>query len=153
MEQANLAEVLAESFWNGWVPTDLNNDYIEVLEYTNMGADIVEEINDVVHRWEQSFGQSPIDQALCISQLVSLRNSIEQRLDQANQVERPQHPALDYMLKAIQAGIEALVNSCTTVITGIQCHSWPTLRTGVHCAEKASNVLQAIYDGTHYTGE
>ncbi len=153
MEQVSLADVLAESFWNGWVQTDLDDDYLEVLEFTSMGADIVDEINDVVQRWEQCFGQSPVDQALCISQLVSLRNSLEQRLDQANQVETPQDQALEYMLKAIQAGIEALVNSCTTVITGIQSHNWSTLRTGVHCAEKASDVLQTIYDGTHYTGE
>ena len=150
METKQLTDIVADSFINGWVPTDVSDEYMEALELCAWGTSACEEMRQVAARWQQSLNNLPVAQAVAISQLTSLRQALEQAYAQAQAVASPEHPATANLLLALREGLKALINSCNALIIAVEHRNWATLHTGLHCADKANSVLQVVYDSTHF---
>ncbi|MBQ7568334.1 hypothetical protein IJT17_05955 [bacterium] len=150
MQEPSLADIIAESFWNGWIPTDLPKEYMKAIELSSMGEKAIGEIRDLTSSWPQLYLSGR--QQGSVYQVEGLRACIEQAYEQAMSVEVPQHEATAYLLMALQEGLKALASSCTAIMTGMQGNDWAIMQRGLHCAEQAAKTLQTVYDSTHYGG-
>ena len=148
MSQENLSEILAESFWNGWIPSDLPQDFLQAIELSAMGPSALEEIRYVVDNWNQSYISG--NKLGAIYQIEGLRSNLKQAHEQALQVEPPPHEAIASILLALQEGLKAFVCSCSTIITAMECNDWAIMHCGLHSAETAAQTLQTVYNGTHF---
>ncbi len=149
MSNPNLSEILAESFWNGWIPSDLSRDFMKAIDLSLLGPKALDEIRYVVENWPQTYLGGRKQGA--IYQIEGLRITLEQAHEQAMQVEKPQHEAIAYLLMALQEGLKAMICSCTAVITAMECNDYAIMYCGLRSAEKAAETLKVVYDGTHYS--
>lgn len=150
IDTEELTEIVANSFRRGWVPADVPDEYMDALEFCVMGNDACEEIKDICSQWYQDcYSYSRAADSRAISQIESMRLTLEEAYEQTCTVEEPEHDATAYLLVALREALQALINSCNTVITAIECRNLSTLRKGVRCATKAASVLQVVYNSTH----
>jgi len=146
MNRSEVAQALAEGFWNGWVPTDLSQDYLEALEMSAMGPPAYQELRGLVAAWDL---RSLPTEAL-LAHVAELGDEFLAAAERADQVERPFDLTTGYLLHALQEALRAIHLACDAVIRSVQVLHREALFEALESAEMAAGVLQDIYDGTHF---
>lgn len=149
MQQLSIAEVLAESFWNNWISSDLSPDVLAALELCPQGVAAYEELRDLSSTWQQRF----IDSRSLTAQASSLQYCLGLAEEQIKRVTPPEDLTVAQLLQAMAQSFRALVECCNAVIVALENYHDGALREAVESAEMASSVLKSIYDGTHKTPE
>lgn len=146
MQRSEVAQALAEAFWNGWVPTDLSQDYLEALELSAMGPLALEELAGLVAEWELR----AISASALTAQVSSLGESFQAAAEQASQVVEPDDLTTRYLLNALREALRAISLACNAVILSVQAMHGGALQGALESARMAAGVLQDIYQGTHF---
>ncbi len=149
MDRSKVAQALAEGFWNGWVPTDLPQDYLDALELSAMGPPAYEELRELVSAWELR----SLTEADMVAQVSSLGETFQVAAAQANLVGQPDNFTTRYLLHALQEALRAIYLACDATVRSVQALHGGALREALESAQMAAGVLQDIYDGTHFDEE
>lgn len=148
MSEENLAAIIAESFYNGWIPCDLSQEYLDAMELSSIAPKALEELNEVVTNWNRYRISGQAQGARY--QIEGLKADLENASAQAEAVSRPDDDATGNLLLALQEGIKAMINGCTAVLTAMDSNNWSVMYCGLHSAETGANVLKIVYDSTHF---
>ncbi len=146
MQRSEVAQALAEGFWNGWVPTDLSQDYLEALELSSMGPPAFEELAGLVAELELR----AISASALTAQVSSLGESFQAAAEQASQVVEPDDLTTRYLLNALREALRAISLACNAIILSVQAMHGGALQGALESARMAAGVLQDIYQGTHF---
>lgn len=148
MSEQNLADIFVESYCNGWIDTELSQEYLDAMELSAWGPKALEELREVVDNWNH-YRLSGTAQGARY-QIEGLRADLEQASAQAEAVPRPSEDATANLLLALQEGLKAMINSCTAVLTAMNDSNWSVMYSGLHSAETGARVLTMVYDSTHF---
>ncbi|MGI5844259.1 MAG: hypothetical protein ACOX9B_08805 [Candidatus Xenobium sp.] len=146
MQRSEVAQALAEAFWNGWIPTELTQDYLEALEMSAMGPPAYEELKGLVAEWELQ----AISMTALTAQVSSLGESFQAAAARANQVAEPDELTTRYLLYALREALRAISLACDAIIKSVQAMHGGALQDALESARMATGVLQDIYAGTHF---
>jgi len=146
MQRSEVAQALAEAFWNGWVPTDLSQDYLDALELSTMGLPAYEELTGLVAEWELR----AISASALTAQVSSLGESFQTAAERANRVAEPDDLTTRYLLNALREALRAISLACNAIILSVQAMHGGALQGALESARMATGVLQDIYEGTHF---
>lgn len=148
MEPSPVSQALAESFWQGWIPTDLPRDFLEALDLSALGSSGFEELEALVGAWDR--------EEVDLETLELRVRDAEERFRAAARVveavEDPGHEALRYLLEALREALQAMGEACAGVVSAAGTSHFRALRDALSSGREAAAVLQELYDGTHFEG-
>lgn len=148
MSEQNLADIFVESYCNGWIDTELSQEYLDAMELSALGPKALEELRDVVNNWNNYRLSGSIQGARY--QVEGLRADLEQASTQAEAVPKPDEVATANLLLALQEGLKAMINSCTAVLAAMNDSNYSVMYRGLHSAETGADVLSMVYKSTHF---
>lgn len=144
--ETTVAQALAQAFLQGWIPSDLDEDLVQALEYSAWGPEGLERLLGLAEEWRAG----GLDTEGFVAQVTDLQEGFAEAAAQARAAADPGHEALRLLLQAMQWALQAMVEACAAVVASVRAGHPGALQEALASAGEAAEVMREIYDGTHF---